>query len=258
MKFIGAFFKKRLLVVCVFSGLIASSMVCANKDYELFLQANQACKTGRYQQAVSLYRQITVCSGAVLYNMGYALYAVGDYKGALIALREAERRASGVLFKKIRHAITQANFKLGLDKDPWWYRYALELQRGIWLGTLQILCLIALFSLLSMTVIFRGTYGFSGRRRWYMSGVILILVVSIVMIEAHYYIQGYIGGRWAVVIPDKLSVFVMPHKDSHVVSEVNGGGLVKLVDENGAWCKMHYLRAKGWVQINDLHLVKSA
>ena len=230
----------------------------ANKDYEMFLKGNQACKQGRYIEAANIYEKISVQSAAILYNTGYARYGLGDYKGALIVWRQAERLAAGALFKKVRIALDKALIKTDQELDGLYYRFLIYLQAGIWLGTLQLITLFILGLLIFFMYCGYAKIHLNIRGKLIFITMIIGLFLCSITLFAHYYIQGTLMGRWAVVSDQQISVFAMPHVDAHIVGTVSGGALVKLVDENGAWCKMHYPRAKGWIQKAGVHPLKSA
>ena len=247
---------KKLLLLSAFFCL---QTVQANKDYELFLKGNQAIKSAKYQEALESYKEIKVQSAGVLYNTAYALYALGDYTGALVALREAELRASGDLFKKIRIAISAAHTKLELPQDSRWYVFVLNLQQVIWLGTMQISLVLILFLGLLMSVIFwrrKMHVGqlLAGKNKIYLGIYIVLLVFFAAKIGAYFYVHK----RCGVLLSDAVSVFATPHTDAHVLATVPGGVRVKLVDENDAWCKMQYLDNKGWVQKKDVRILEVA
>lgn len=245
-------------IIVILVGVVLGSTLQANKDYELFLEANQACKVGRYAQAINLYNQMNIQSGAVLYNTGYAQYGLGNYDTALVAWRQAERKTSGEVFKKVRVGVTQALNKLGEDQDSWLYQMLLRMQAGLWVGTVQ--CLIILLASVWLFLMFGSSsiqLNFTRRLKIVRVLIVVLLLLCLATLGAYYYCQGYFGGTWAVVTKSQ-QVLVMPNLNAHSVGNVNSGVLVKLVDENDAWCKMHYPRAKGWIQRDAVHPIKSA
>ncbi|KKQ49748.1 MAG: hypothetical protein US69_C0002G0023 [candidate division TM6 bacterium GW2011_GWF2_38_10] len=78
-----------LVVLCV--SMLFPNMACATNYREIFFQANDLFKEGKYEEAYDLYEKIPNKSSHVHYNLGVCAYKLGKKGYALVHWRRAEK-----------------------------------------------------------------------------------------------------------------------------------------------------------------------
>ena len=200
-------------------------------------------KKGSFAQAIDKDRAIEHMSTALLYNQGYALYGLGKYDEALVCFRTAQLNANGQLASKVEHAVVATQNKLGAEQDSDLYQLILKIQNGMSLLFMQFLFLLHLALLLF----------FFFKKRWKLFIVFnCVALVLIVRLAAYYYVHI----PYLIVTAQQANIFVGPHEKFNTIAVLPRGTEVKLVDENDSWCKMLYRGSAGWVQRENVQIIK--
>ncbi len=240
-------FKKSALIL-----LLASSIIFAGSQEEIFLRANKLYKEQNYKQALELYQSMNAKGTAVWENIGSCFYALGEYTHALIAFKRAEKSVLSAHCLAIHKKIDVVQDALDQSvKQNWWnyfYNYIRCVTSGISLLFIQLLFLLVWFSF-CLSVYYRALnkkYIFLSLI--FGSSVIIIGLIMIIQYKKHFTLIG-------IVVPQTITLFTGPDDNFHQLGTLNTAQEVVIQDERPNWYKINYNQLTGWVHADAIEKI---
>ena len=220
-----------------------------NQAISLFVKANDAYQTGKYDEAIQGYESIVrtkTASGPVFYNLGNAYFKKGQLGKAIVNYERARQLIprDGDLESNYRYALSLVKkFSEEPVKNFWergWESVMSWLNADEWAWiTYAWLLVMVIGHLLSLWL----RWPVSLRRA--VTGVFLLVWVAhgLAFMEK---LQG--EERFAVAVSETKALFE-PREESTVHFDVVEGGKVELLKTEGDWVKVRRPDGKmGWVR----------
>lgn len=226
--------KFKYLILCL--GFINNCL--ANNFQELFLQANQICKTGDYQKALDIYDHIESKGEAVWYNIGNCYFYQKDYVRAIWAWMQACKVGSGEILISSRSNIAVALDLLGIKNYEFGY---FKINFLIWQLLILALMLLVLLLLLSYN---------ANNKIW---GVSIFLLAAMIFGINFWYVKE----RKLVyaVVQDSANLVAGPANGYHVLDKIVPGQILKIIRSEADWCYIDHGGVKGWIAKSNLLIV---
>jgi tetratricopeptide (TPR) repeat protein len=217
-----------------------SSILAAQTNQELFVQANTAYHHKDYDNALHLYQKINPKAAVIFYNIGNCFYQKGDYMQALINWQHAHKNGTQTICNDCIYNSERALKKLSIE--------SIESQRLIPLPTffIQILffLIVGVFLILIHTFLLRK--------------IIILALTSIVVISTGFltytaYTQAL--QTTALTISTDSNLYAGPHSDYHHVAHMPMGSVVYVLNKSSNWVKVRWHKQTGWIMDDKIAVI---
>ncbi len=253
--------KKLLILIFVFFGCFpVGQPFGAQPDAGVFLQAQQAYKSGDYAAAADLYEKMIAdgfVNGHMYYDLGNACLKKGAVGRAILNFRMAERFMP-------RDADLEANLQYALDRTQdkidcsdtasvsktfffWFYKFS---SREFCYAFLAFNCIV--WILLTIKFFFRKE----------ALGIAIPMAVFFTLLfgssfAVKYYQEAY--GNAAVVLPEMIQVRSGSSPSDTVLFRLHEGAELAIAGEENGWVKIELCDGKkGWVQKTSIGILPGA
>lgn len=251
---------KVLLVTCLWA---AGSVWAAPDDghYEdLYLQANEAYKAGRYDSAKSLYSEVLnngYVSADLYYNLGNAHFKDDNMPAAILYLERAKRLKPAD--EDILYNLEVAN-SFVTDKiervEPffiahWWSGLALAFSPTVWAWMfIGVLFVFALLFTMFITSRHRHL-----RQLGFLSGLItLVVAIAVLMLGSH--AESMVEREEAIVFSPTVNVKSEPSLNATVQFVIHEGLKVEVENTEGDWVRIKLADGNsGWIPSQSIERI---
>lgn len=219
--------------------LIGTSLLCAQNNQELFLQANNAYQEGEFAKAFLLYEKIPNKSPEVWFNMGNAKYKQDNPVEAHVFWKYAELHANPLLNQAIKANIEMLQKKLSLEiySDFWLIKNLKELNRHFSLIIVQLLFLLFWIMLLIIG------YKFSKKRLIILFGIGLIVLILGLMLKIKY---DRINQKIVIAKID-TNLYIGPSENFAQCGGVKKAQDLQIKEKSNGWFKVTTKNCLGWI-----------
>jgi tetratricopeptide (TPR) repeat protein len=236
--------------------LIVSMMSKAQND--ILEQAAEAYRLYDYQTAIVLYEDVLNAgqhSGTLLYNLGNAYYAVGDFGMAMLNYRRAALympRDSDLNISIARLHAERTTF-VGAETDP--LNQLGELTTDVFtlyeFSLIVFVAWVVFFALMAIRIL-RSVYTTDYRIIITTAGVILL--TGVLLLGSRLYID--MRRPSAIILPESAPVMSGPGEDYLPIYDIYAGAEVRVMAEVGDWVRFALPdRREGWILRNNLGYV---
>ena len=226
--------------------------------------ANQLYEQGQYAQAVQAYEQLIeqgYSDSALFYNLGNAYYKQGDYGGAVLNYRRAQRLAP-------RDADIQANLEMARSRAVDQFEVAEnsgtlslvgEAVRDTFTHNQLAMTALGLWILfVILLLLFDSAKAGSGWRKglkYALAVTAVVLVVGILALGAYGYVDG--AQSEGVIVASQVEVTSGPGKQYMTEFTLHSGTEVELVETRGSWIRLVAAggELEGWVPVSAVEPV---
>lgn len=228
--------KKRIIIII----FLFFTVVNAQNNQEIFLQANKLYEQNDYPKAFLLYESIPQKGSAVWFNMGCCLAMQEKYIDALLFYKRALKNAYGSNYSLIQKRINIIKHeKFGLsDNSPMLSNFLSLIMHQFSLFFWQCLFLLLWF-LMSLA----GPNLFQRNNYIILSLLILSILSTALFIGKKY---SFMNRTTGLVIQD-ASIFVGPDDRLATNGALNKGQEVIITTQKDGWYKIALTDRKGWV-----------
>ena len=250
--------KKLFFFLCMLSSTI---FVAQTSTQNLFKNANDLYKEGKFEEAIEIYKQIEatdVVSSELYYNLGNAYYKLNNvantiynYEKALLLDPLNKDAANNLEFAR---RMTIDN----IEELPKTFLQRLEINYLQKLSYNQWAKLSIAFSFLGaiLFLLFYFSTISNKKRIYFVTSIFsfLLLIIS-VFITYHQY-QKAINTKYAIVFSPKVSVNNAPTLNSDDIFELHEGTKVSVLDAVDNWKKIKLADGKiGWISLEDIKML---
>ncbi|MFH0894593.1 MAG: tetratricopeptide repeat protein [Bacteroidota bacterium] len=241
--------------------LFSSFTAIASVNESLFEKANQSYKTGRFQEAFTIYKKINAGgeeSSALYFNMGNACYRMQQYPLAILYYEKAAKL--NPLDEEIQFNLKIANQKIvdRIEVMPKtfyqrWMNSIINLFSSFsWAVIVIILFVITLFMF--------AVYLFSQRIRikktafWLSAGLVLIFSFSFIFAHKQYNRMNH--HHEAILFVASVNVKSSPDDKGTDIFVLHAGTKVEIIDQLGEWREVRIANgAVGWMKAKELEQI---
>ena len=231
--------------------MLAASTSLAKPNQKAFLDGISAYKSGRYQEAVTAFKDLTdqgVTNPKLFYNLGNAYLKIKDLGHAILWYERAARLDGDDPDLKFNLTYARSLTKdVDSDRGPslnkifFFWKYLLSYQTVIVLA----LILNGLFWLLLLA----GRFIKSKRRPLGIAGLVLTLPAVIFVFTAIYNYYEISHSRRAVILPKKISIRSGLSDHSTELFVLHAGTTVNIQKKQGDFLRISYSKDKiGWIK----------
>ena len=232
-----------------------SSIVSAQNADALFADANNLYKEGKYEEAITLYKQIEntkAVSSELYYNLGNAYYklnkvapSIYNYEKALILNPLNEDAKNNLL---IAQKLTLDRIE-GLPKTLFQKlntNFLEKLHYNTWGYLAVIFSIIGSILFLAFYLSFNST-----KKRVFFLALIFVLVV------AYQQYNSAINKKEAIIFATEVNVKNAPTINSDEIFTLHEGTKVLVLDTVDSWKKIKLIDGKiGWLQTNTIQIIQ--
>ena len=226
--------------------------------------ANQFYEEGQYAQAVQAYQQLVeqgYADSALFYNLGNATYKLGDYGGAILNYRRAQRLAP-------RDADIQANLDLARSRavDQFEVTEARgtltqlgETMQGVFTHDQLAMGALGLWILFVVLLLLFGTAKAGGAWRrvlkYAMSAAAVVLVAGVLALGVYSHADH--AQSEGVIVVAQVEVTSGPGEQYVTEFTLHSGTEVDLVETRGSWVRLIAAggELEGWVPVSAVEPV---
>lgn len=237
--------------------LTGSLMLHANPQAEID-KANKAYMAGFFENSITIYEKI-IASGfsspELCYNLGNAYFKTSNLPSAILNYERALKSDPGN--EDIIYNLAVANSRI-VDKIEvlpelfyirWWKSMKTMLSPDGWAG-MAIISFSVLFLVLA---IFLLTRTITGRKIFFVTGILILLVSIISGIIAWQTTNESLNQNAAIVFTPTLPVKSSPDDSSIDLFVIHEGLKVQIIDKIGDWNEIRIANgSKGWVKTGEL------
>ncbi len=219
----------------------------ASKNQELFLQANNAYLKSDFDQALTLYEQITNKGPAVWFNMANIQAIKENYLDALVYYKRAKKGAMLQTLQDVEKIVIGLQKKLNIHEQKNWYgkiRNSLfELVGLLPLLPLQLVCLLCAFLFALAIICWR-------KKHLYILFGIIFLCSGILLS-----VKSISSTRITAIIKKQTDVFVGPRRKFHSIANLTPGSQVRIKKRSDDWYKIEATGLSGWVTADTMTIL---
>jgi len=238
--------------------LLAGSLILqANPQAEID-KANKAYMAGFFENSITIYEKIIsdgLSSPELYYNLGNAYFKTNNLPSAILNYERALKYDPGnedILFN-LAVANTRIVDKIEILPElfyiQWWKTLKALLSPDGW-AAVAIISFAMLFVLIA---IFLLTRTISGRKLFFVSGILFLIINIISGIIAWQTTTESRQQNTAIVFTPTLPVKSSPDFSSIDLFVIHEGLKVKIIDRIGDWNEIRIANgSKGWVKTEDL------
>lgn len=219
------------------------SLVHAQNNQEVFLQANQAYEQNDFKQALQLYDSITYKGAAVWYNMGNCYYALENFVDALVYWRRAQQQFE----PKVYHA-AEPNIGILADKTGYTQSPSLidRLKKLSVHGSLLIWQLVFLIIWVLLFILFK----FKRRLLLLAANSCAVVLLAILLTVKYNDMTRHYG-----IINDDASLFIGPGEHFSAQAKLPKMHEVVVGKKVAGWYNVAYADGSGWVPVDKVSLI---
>jgi tetratricopeptide (TPR) repeat protein len=223
----------------------------------LFAKGNALYARGQYTGALDAYRQILnegYQSVAVYFNMGNSSYKNGDIASALLYYEKAHKLAPGD--EDINFNINFANLKTTdkIDEAPeffltnWWKTFIL----GFSVNTLAVLSVLAVLCGSAVLIVYFFANSVSIKKLSFYTSIILFFIGIITIFITNQQISYFNGHRKAIIFSNSVTVKSGPVDQSANLFVIHDGTKVTILENDNGWLRIGLANGnKGWIKQSD-------
>jgi len=226
-----------------------SLFLCAGNDEELFLRGNQLYEKNQYEQALSMYDNISRKGPAALYNIGNCYYHLKKYDKALSYWLQSERDATIAESVCISHNKNIVLKELGKDMSSW--KQIIEQLCSLIISYCSLFSLQLLF-LFSWYICLACAYRYSKRRKGLFSMSIVMVLISGLTLAWYY---NAINSQQGVVAEKNVLMFSGPNRSFHSIGTLCYADIVVVIEKRGEWYKVRSSDIIGWVEAHAVNSI---
>lgn len=241
-----------ILILCVsFVSLFADQTQLSHEAEEMY-------KTGKYQEALSLYQKIAEGdkeSSHLYYNIGNCFYKLGENTQAILNYERALLLSPGDRSTKYNLSMAQRAIvdKINVLPEVFlvrWYRAvenALSVDQWGYVST----GLFILFLVLGGVFLYSPSSGF--KKLGFMGGFIILMMMFWSIYIAHSQENKLINRDYAIVVTPSVVVRGAPDDSGTELFVIHEGLKVKIVEQLGNWFNIRLADGnEGWIPQQDL------
>jgi tetratricopeptide (TPR) repeat protein len=216
---------------------------------ELFSQANQQYKSGKFKRAMELYKKIPNKSALVNYNLGNCAYKLKKYGYAMLYWRRAEKNWGFFNRRELIDNITllEQNIQVKSGFPRKIKNFILSWIRAIPLFLLQ---LIFLFLWLFIFVYLRFLY--KKRKKNLIISLFSLIAILGMIIVIRYSLEARIYG---VVINRQTALLSGPGSNFQTLQQIPEAQQVIIKKESGEYYKIKVYKRIGWTHQKDIEKI---
>lgn len=223
-----------LMFVCAGTHLVGTP----TSNQEIFLQANAAYRAHDYEQALTLYDQISHKGPSVWYNMGNCAYQLKRYPYAYLYWKKSQEGASWALLNDAEHnlgLLTQSEDNPRSAYDSMRAAVYLYVQwSSLWWLQMVLLLIWSIFWLLYV----RGT------QRFVQPLVLLLVCCCGIALKGKY---TDVGLKHGVVVHSQTPIYTGPDTQFQRITMLDEMAHVTIVQQDKEWYKISYNNQVGWM-----------
>ena len=240
---------KRILILIFIALSIASEFSFADDINAIFEKANEAYRNRNYTQALADYERIgaKLKNPVIYYNMANAAFKENQLGKAILYYEKARKMSprNSDIRKNLAYAQGGVEYRVE-DKRNWYLRQFFKFLDYFRLSEM-IIALLAVYSLLAITLIFCLITGREFLRSNWVSALIVVLVVSVGVTSIQFY-RSKFQQKAVVIASGKLDVRYGPSKDEKLAFNLVEGIQLSVDDELNDWYRISIVNGEtGWV-----------
>lgn len=240
------------IIALFFIGQITHS----NSNEELFLQGNDYFLKGNFNNARNCYEQILEKSSAVWHNMGNCFFNEKNNIKAIICWKRAERDANFNQLGKLFESENKAFEQLHCSSDSVVIQKIKQLFMSVSIIQLQLMLLIFLLLFLYLWyycfVQSRKSFYLLSCKKKYMIALLLGIAIIIFILSIK---EKYLHRKEAIVIQEKVSVYIGPEITFSQKATLSLGCIVQILEEKQNMFKIIYPQGSGWVSSDNIEIL---
>lgn len=243
-------FLKHLAVIV--AGFAAFTLVAVS----LPDKGSAAYVSGNYTLASEEFRRALDGNGVsvpLLYNLGCAEYRLGNYPEALLWFTRAQLLAPRDQECRANLHLTREKLQLPLEHENDFTSRLVEFRDTLFRPDQYLLCAAWGFFLLCILLILRGR----GARiwRWSIAALVLFLTVLSLLAALEQRDSSY-SPELLLVTGKTVELRSLPAENSgSVITTVNGGTSLKLLDERNSWMRVRLDEYDGWIKSGQVRRI---
>jgi tetratricopeptide (TPR) repeat protein len=222
---------------------------------EIFFEANQAYKDGRFQDAVEGYIRVIdngLENGHIYYNLGNASLRLGDLGKAILFYERARLFIPRDADLRFNRSYAQDQTRDVIDEPRSFIR-----QSFFWLDEVNIYEVFFGFTLLNVLLFGILFIRLFNKEEWtyYLFVILLIFAFIGASSLALKWYQLKTDDR-AVILTEELDVLAGPDPQDTVLFKLHEGATVHHERSEDGWCLIHVSsERRGWIRSHDLEKV---
>ena len=241
---------KKILVLAL---LFIYQLVSAQNAYDIFANANSLYKEGKYEEAVSLYKQIEALdkvSSELYFNLGNCYYKLNkvaptiyNYEKALQLDPLNQDAQNNLVFAK----------RLTLDRiealpKSVFQKFNENFLQKFTYNTWAIFCVLLSVIASILFLLFYFSYNSTQKRIYFTTSILsFIALISALTITYNQYNQAK-NNIEAIIFSEEVSIKNAPTSNAEEVFTLHEGTKVKVVDTVDDWKKIKLIDGKiGWI-----------
>lgn len=241
---------KQVIVLLLF---FTSYITLAQTADELFINANSLYKSGKYQEAIKLYKKIETTkniSSELYFNLGNANYKLNKVAPSIYNYEKAI--LLNPLNKDAKNNLIIAK-RLTLDRIEELPKSILQkinqnLLKKLSYNTWAVITIVLSFLGCFLFLCYYFSYNTSKKRLFFSTSVLssLFFIVTLVITSSQY--NQSKNTIEAIVFTEEIEVKSEPTKDSNEIFTLHEGTKVKVLDTVDDWSKIKLIDGKtGWI-----------
>lgn len=250
---------KKILILCTL--FVFALSLYAETNEELALQAENAYREGKYQEATSLYQKIAdtkEVSWQLYYNLGNCYYKQNEHARAILNYERA-------LLLAPSNTDVQNNLKLAenriVDKlnilpdffiSRWFNGLISMFSADGWAYISVSIFLILLFA----AGFFFTSSSTTMRKFWFTIGVVALFFMISTMFFAHSQNEKIERREYAIVLVPSVTVKGAPDNEGTSLFVIHEGLKVQIIEQLGDWTNIRLQDGnEGWVKLSDVEVI---
>lgn len=250
--------KKLFFFLCLLSSTI---FVAQTNSENLFQNANDLYKEGKFEEAIKIYNQIArkdSISSELYFNLGNSYYklnnvanSIYNYEKALLLDPLNKDAANNLAFAK---RMTIDN----IEELPKTFLQKLEVSYLQKLSHNQWATLAVIFAFLAaiLFLLFYFSNISNKKRIYFLSSIICFLLLITTVFITYQQHQKAISTKYAIIFSPKVTVNNAPISSADEIFELHEGTKVKVLDAVDSWKKIKLADGKiGWLKTENIKML---
>jgi len=222
---------------------------------EIFFEANQAYRDGRYQEATEGYLRLVengFQNGHVYYNLGNACFRLGDLGRAILFYERARLFIPRDADLNFNLSYARDQTLDAINESPSFIR-----QSFFWLDEVnlhEVFLGFMLFNVLFFGILFVRLFNNSEWTYYLLIALLIFALIGSSSLALKWY-QAKSDDR-AVVLAKEVDVLAGPHSQDTVLFRLHEGAIVHYERSEDGWCLIHLSgERRGWLRAQDLERI---